>query len=222
MNKKSVIIKCMNASLVIHKDITNKGILLIAHRGIKNRENTISGIQKANKIKHMVELDVRYNTNHQIILCHDRDNGNISYKETLEELCKIEDPMNLMLDIKAFGIESATQIADDVYIIINKYSQHKYYLCSLNEFCVRRLLENNVKELYNIGVISSGVPISMFDHLNQINFISLDYNTICEEVVELFHKKGKKVFAWTVNELDIQDYVVNKCGVDGIIYDIFD
>ena len=194
----------------------------IAHRGIKNRENTISGIQKANKTMHMVEFDIRYNTNRQIILCHDREDRNVSDNETLEDLCKIKDPMNLMVDIKAFGIEPATQIADDVYTIIDKYPQHEYHLCSFNEFCVKRLLENNDKEIYKIGVISSGVPISMFDHLININFISLDYNIICEEIVELFHNKGKKVFAWTVNALDMQDYVVNICDVDGIIYDIFD
>ena len=171
----------------------------------------------------MVEFDVRYNTNSQIILCHDREDRNISDNETLEELCKIDDPMNLMVDIKAFGIEPATQIADDVYAIIHKYPQHEYYLCSFNEFCVKRLLDlrEESKRIYKIGVISSGVPISMFDHLINVDFISLDYNIICEEIVELFHKKGKIVFAWTVNALDMQDYVVNTCNVDGIIYDIF-
>lgn len=207
-------------------DITNiahSAILRIAHRGIKNRENTISGISKANKTMYMVEFDVRYNTNRQIILCHDREDRNISDNETLEELCKIDDPMNLMVDIKAFGIEPATQIADDVYAIIHKYPQHEYYLCSFNEFCVKRLLDlrEESKRIYKIGVISSGVPISMFDHLINVDFISLDYNIICEEIVELFHKKGKIVFAWTVNALYMQDYVVNTCNVDGIIYDIF-
>jgi glycerophosphoryl diester phosphodiesterase len=127
-----------------------------------------------------------------------------------------------MVDIKAFGIEPAKHIADDVFTIINKYPQHEYYLCSFNEFCVKCLLENNDKKIYKIGVISSGVPISMFDHLINVDFISLDYNIICEEIVELFHKKGKDVFAWTVNALDMQDYVTNICNVDGIIYDIFD
>lgn len=196
----------------------------IAHRGMKNRENTIPGIRKASKTTHVVEFDIRYNTNRQIILCHDREDRNFSDNETLEELCKFEDPMNLMIDIKAFGIEPATHIAHDVYTIITKYPQHEYHLCSFNEFCVQRLLDlredNNSK--YKIGVISSGVPISMFDHLTDIDFISLDYNIICEDVVELFHKKGKKVFAWTVNALDMQEYVVNICNVDGIIYDIFD
>ena len=215
----------MIVSLPIHNDVietaAHREILQIAHRGIKNRENTISGIKKANKNMRMVEFDVRYNTTRQIILCHDREDRNVLDNETLEDLCKIKDPMNLMVDIKAFGIEPATQIANDVYTIIQKYPQHEYYLCSFNEFCVKRLLEINSKKIYKIGVISSGVPISMFDHLIDVDFISLDYNIICEEIVELFHKKGKKVFSWTVNALDMQDYAVNICGVDGIIYDIF-
>lgn len=81
-----------------------------------------------------------------------------------------------MVDIKAFGIEQTTQIADDVYTIINKYPQHEYYMRSFNEFCVKRLLKNNDKGIYKIGVISSGVPIDMFDHLIELDFISLDCN----------------------------------------------
>jgi len=203
---------------------TRYDVKRIAHRGIKNRENTINGIQKANEIVQMVEFDIRYNTNRQIILCHDREDRNILDNETLEELCEIEYPMNLMIDIKAFGINPAIHIADDVYTVIHKYPQHKYYLCSFNEFCVNRLLDlrNENEDIYKIGVISSGVPMGMFDHLINVDFISLDYNIICEEIVELFHKKHKKVFAWTVNALDMQEYVIDICNVDGIIYDIFD
>jgi glycerophosphoryl diester phosphodiesterase len=40
--------------------------------------------------------------------------------------------------------------------------------------------------------------------------------------VELFHKRNKKVYAWTTNAVEMQDYVMNTCNVDGIIFDIFD
>ena len=197
----------------------------IAHRGMKNRENTLEGIIKANTMMSMVEIDVRFNTNHDIILCHDREDRNFEINETLEELLLYEDTsLNLMIDIKAFGIEPALKIAKDVFTLIVKYPKHNYHLCSFNEFCVEKLLNLRIvyQKVYQVGVISSGIPLDMFDHLCNIDFISLDYNIICEDIVERFHKKNIKVFAWTVNSLEMQKYVLDICHVDSIIYDIFD
>ena len=197
----------------------------IAHRGMKNRENTLEGIIKANTMMSMVEIDVRFNTNHDIILCHDREDRNFEINETLEELLLYEDTsLNLMIDIKAFGIEPALKIAEDIFTLIVKYPKHNYHLCSFNEFCVKKLLNLRIvyQKVYQVGVISSGIPLDMFDHLCNIDFISLDYNIICEDIVEMFHKKNIKVFAWTVNSLEMQKYVLDICHVDSIIYDIFD
>ena len=196
----------------------------IAHRGMKNRENTLEGIIKANTMMSMVEIDVCFNTNHDIILCHDREDRNFEINETLEELLLYEDTsLNLMIDIKAFGIEPALKIAEDIFTLIVKYPKHNYNLCSFNEFCVEKLLHLRIvyQKVYKIGVISSGISLDMFDHLCNIDFISLDYNIICEDIVEMFHKKNIKVFAWTVNSLEMQKYVLDICHVDNIIYDIF-
>lgn len=75
---------------------------IIAHRGFKNRENTIDGIIQASKIMNIVELDVRFNTNREIILCHDREDRNFSKNETLIQLCQHQNPLRLMIDIKGF------------------------------------------------------------------------------------------------------------------------
>ena len=196
----------------------------IAHRGIRNRENTINGIQKASMIAEMVEIDVRFNTNLDIILCHDRADRNSEVLETLEQLCQLEEPMHLMIDIKAFGITPAILIAEHVYSIIIKYPIHLYELCSFNEFCVKELLRLRESDtfLFNVGIITSGISLEMFDNLKDIDFVSMDYNIICEDIVDLFHKRNKRVYAWTVNDLEMQEYVLTKCLVDGIIFDIFD
>lgn len=102
------------------------------------------------------------------------------------------------------------------------YPHHEYYLCSFNEFCVQQLLSLRNSKSFFIGVISSGIPVNLFQHLTGIDFVSLDYNIVCEEIVEIFHKNNLNVFTWTVNALDMQYYVINVCNVDGIIYDIFD
>lgn len=197
-------------------------VLQIAHRGYIKIENTVDGIVQASKVVSIVECDVRFNTNREIILCHDREDRNFKKNETLEDLCKLSESMSLMIDIKAFGILPSIEIADSVQSIIIKYPQHKYYMCSFNEFCVKRLLElrqsTNISQ--KIGIISSGIPISMFEHLDGVDFVSLDYNSVCEEIVELLHKNKKQVFTWTVNSLEMQKYVTAVCRVDGIIYDL--
>jgi glycerophosphoryl diester phosphodiesterase len=195
---------------------------LIAHRGIKNRENTIAGIIHASEVLNIIELDVRFNTNREVILCHDREDRNFSENETLIQLCQHRNPLFLMIDIKAYGISSAYEIANVVYKIVTSYPHHTYYLCSFNEFCVRKLLSLRNSNNFSIGVISSGIPINLFQHLIGLDFISLDCNIISEDIVKIFHKNNMLVFTWTVNSLDMQYYVINVCNVDGIIYDIFD
>jgi glycerophosphoryl diester phosphodiesterase len=51
-------------------------MLHIAHRGCIDHENTIHGIVKAFEKFPMVEIDVRYNSERKIVLCHDREKRN--------------------------------------------------------------------------------------------------------------------------------------------------
>lgn len=199
----------------------------VAHRGMKNRENTISGIIKANSILDIVEIDVRFNTDRQVILCHDRDIRNDVRNETLLELLSSNDnteSLRLMIDIKAFGIESAKYIAECLHTLAMSFPRHSYFLCSFNEFCVDRLLDlrkaYNAK--YSVGIISSGIPLNLFDSLQGIDFVSIEYSVICESIVDIFRKKNILVFTWTVNTPDMKHYALHTCRVDGIIFDIYD
>ena len=197
--------------------------LEIAHRGIKNRENTISGILKASSILPMVEIDVRYNTNRDIILCHDREDRNDNRNDTLIQLLDSSpDWLNLMIDIKAFGIDPAKSLGTDIHQIVSNYPKHRYHLCSFNEFCVKTLLDLRRLDTHKIGVISSGVPLELFNSIDGIDFVSLDYNIIRQDIVEIFHQKNLMVYTWTVNDKEMQMYAKNICNVDGIIYDVFD
>ena len=51
-------------------------MLHIAHRGCIDRENTIKGVVEAFKKFQMVEIDVRYNSERKLVLCHDREKRN--------------------------------------------------------------------------------------------------------------------------------------------------
>lgn len=192
-------------------------MLKIAHRGFFDSQNTISSIKQISNFVDFVEIDVRYNTKREIVLCHDRENRNDSANETLEQLLN-SNPLNLMIDIKAFGTIDAIHLASDIHNIIIKYPQHNYLLCSFNEYCVNKLLE--LKNFYKVGVISSGISMGMYSHLKNLDFVSLDYSIICENIVNELHSKNYHVYSWVVNNDNMISYV-NDCNIDGIIKDYY-
>lgn len=198
---------CINSIIMIH----------IAHRGCIDKENTIQGVVKAFETFDVVEVDVRYNSYDQVVLCHDREKRNENH-ETLEMLCQLKIPMKLMLDIKAFGVDAAQHLATDVVCCIMKYPLHSYQLCSFNEYCVQELLtlRDICQSYFEVGVISSGVPVGLFHHMPDIDFISLNYDTIHEEILE---RCEKKIYAWVCNDADVKAEMESRYKIDGIIYD---
>lgn len=203
---------------------------LFAHRGFIDKENSIDGIVNivSKNVVHGVELDVRFNTNREIVLCHDRENRN-DRNDLLDDLCKLKQPMCLMIDIKAFGIDSAKKLARSVVKCIRNYTQHTYYLCSFNEYCVQELLDLRLcsknyvtPHTYKVGVISTGVPYGLFGHMASIDFVSFNYDVIHEEVIDSLRTKLKhiEIYAWVCNDLLIQDQMHHRYKLDGIIYDI--
>ena len=200
-------------------------MLHIAHRGCINRENTIQGILDAFQSFECVEIDVRYNSNRDIVLCHDREKRNDNH-EHLRDLCSLKSPMNLMIDIKAFGIETARTLTRDVVKLITMYPQHKYKLCSFNENGVQELLDMRLCSRnyifpysYEIGVITTGVPVGLFGHLTDIDFISFNYDIVHEEILTHIQGRRKKIYAWVCNDNRVKHDMEHRYGVDGIIYD---
>lgn len=220
-----------------------------AHRGEIINENKVLNLVNVikNNSKIGIELDVRFNTNRDIVLCHDREKRNDEDNELLEELFislpseftnnkLLKDlfislpseftKKDIIIDIKAFGIFEAKNIAKKICEICFKYNNiiknYNLYLCSFNEYCVSELCfcrENYDNINWNIGVIASGVPIGLFNHLEDIDFVSLDYNIICEEIVENIKKNNIEIFAWIVNDESMQK-MMKLYNIDGIIYDI--
>lgn len=192
----------------------------IAHRGCIERENTVQGIIDAFKQFPCVEIDVRYNTKRQLVLCHDREKRNLE-NELLEDLLKHDESMKLMIDIKAFGIESAIQLGNDVVQLIVQYPNHTYQLCSFNEYCVQemiRIREQSELSIFHVGVISSGVSIGIFNDLS-IDFVSFNYDIVHEEILDRLRRQNIKVYAWVCNDVMVQKDMESKYMIDGIIYD---
>lgn len=205
----------------------------IAHRGCIDKENTIHGVLEAFETFDTVEIDVRYNSERKVIMCHDRENRNYRENQYLEDLLQRlpKNNLTLVLDIKAFGIETAQRLAREIVAIIVKYPQHTYELCSFNEYCVQELLDARqlsktyiVPYSYRVGVIASGIPVGLFGHLAYLDFISLNYDIIHDEVMEKCRQKrreGIQIYGWTCNDKRVQDDMENRYVVDAIIYDVF-
>ena len=201
-----------------------------AHRGIIDYENTIPGVLEILNTHPTlgVEIDVRYNTAREIVLCHDRECRN-NNNSTLEELLSVLadndfSGRNLMMDIKAFGTHNAKKLAYDVCLRIANnpkvYQNMNIYLCSFNEYCVSELCfyrEDMSLSNIQIGVISTGIPLGLFKHLDNINFVSMEYGILCEEIMESL--KHVDVFAWVVNDVSMKQ-LMSRYEVNGIIYDV--
>lgn len=207
-------------------------MLHFAHRGMIAYENTPQGVLEVfdNHQDLGVEIDVRFNTMRDVVMCHDRENRNDGKNPKFYELLEQLDHeryfgKKLMIDIKAFGMQSARDLAREIHSILVRfptlYKNLSWYLCSFNEFCVDELLLLNTDKLCNIkiGVITTGLSLNMYAHFKDLSFVSIEYGMMCEEVMEELKKKHLDVYAWVVNDDSMKELMV-KYEVNGIIYDI--
>lgn len=208
-----------------------------AHRGVITKENTVEGVLDIlNTTDLGVEIDVRFNTARNVVLCHDREHRNDDENDTLQELLEHLSGISgryrgrrLMLDIKAFGINQAKELAQKVCKILTKFpivcETIQLFLCSFNEYCVSELLfvkqDTLILEKILVGVITTGIPLGLYQHLEEVDFVSVDYGILCEEIMDEFRKRDLPVFAWVVNDSSMQT-LMRTYGVHGMIYDCYD
>lgn len=208
----------------------------VAHRGLFTKQNTFEGVcellEKTKEID-MIEIDVRHTTDRRVVLCHDRERCNMEQNISLDSFLKQVSTITgtkevtFMLDIKAFGILEAQALARSVVSIVRKYSDtFSFYLCSFNEYCVFELLnakKETALQKWQIGVISAGIPLGLFKHLQGIDFVSLDYNCVCKDMVDRLRtdRGGVQVYVWVVNDESMQNLMTHEYRVDGIIKDFF-
>jgi len=187
----------------------------IVHRGCIN----IDALKSFSKI----QINVGYNDNKELVIYHnDRHHSRVSLNqnELLLHLCKIELPMHLMINIKAFGITEAKQLARDIVKCISQYHNHAYELCSTNEYCIQELIDMKQCSInytipfqYKIGLICLNVSIGTYGHLQALDFILFDYDILDQEIIDRFKmRRHLKLYSW-VNQDDKDIYQI-----DGIVY----
>lgn len=196
-------------------------MICFAHRGLSTQENTVHGVLEVFRRTDDlgVEIDVQRNTSGEVVLCHDRNRCDEPHADKLVDLLqsirneRFHNPKRLMLDIKARGTESAESLARAVVSIVEPYTDSLcMYLCSFNEFCVAELVRWKRTQAFQVGVITSGVPLHWYKHW-MLDFVSIDYEMLCEEIVERFKQNVALVFTWVVREPDCAN-------VDGVIYNV--
>jgi len=190
----------------------------ISHLGI-SKTNTISDIVTAFSALSIVEIDICFNEDEEIILCT-QDN---IHPEMLRNLLSLTSSMSFIINIKAFGIKNAQKLAKTLFCMVQIYNQHSYKLCSCNEYCVIELID--MKHIFEntkieIGVISYGLPLGIFQHLPDIDFIIFQYYILDEEILEKIKTDNKSIYIWIRNDQETINSIKKNLYIDGIIYDI--
>lgn len=159
-----------------------------------------------------IETDVMYNSDKQLVLCHDYDERDNPQNDTLQELADFGIPLRIILDIKTRGISEGWKIAGDIIDVI-RGSVHLWDLCSFNELCVQRLLMLNMGA-YKIGLISSSLSLSLFTHLD-VKFVSLDYGIAGEDLLDALDGLDIEVYIWGIKkkpDLQAAAYIISSSG----------
>tara|TARA_Y100000389_G_scaffold154682_1_gene155222 strand:- start:215 stop:754 length:540 start_codon:yes stop_codon:yes gene_type:complete len=172
----------------------------IAHRGLWNHQNNINGIVRISNLVGAVEVDVRTNSNGELVLCHDKDEVDEKNNDTLKDLCKVSQKLRIILEIKE-------NIAQKVLETISG-SNHEWELCSFDYRCVDDLCRTSG---YKVGFITTGAPHPKA--LRDIDFISQDYEFFDTDMLKMYREHNLDVYIFNTNK--------NVQNVDGIIKNIF-
>jgi len=220
----------------------DKKILKIGHRGAMGHEpeNTIRSFKKALELNvDAIELDVYVCKTGELVVIHDdkvdRTTNGTGYTEdktfaelrqldagkgelipTLEEVLDFVDKRVIVnIELKGRSTAFTTYQVIDKYIKQNGWSELDFMVSSFDHHEL-----NKFKHLYPqipIGVLLEGVPLSYADCAVQLNAqsINLSLDFINQDFVNDAHKKGLKVYVYTVNDYD-DISKIQKLNIDGI------
>ena len=139
---------------------------------------------------------------------------------TLEEVLDIL-PSDMMLNIEIKDIaRKHSNIEEKMLEVLRKYPEKfdNVIVSSFHHDKIRKLQELEPKLKLALLTNSEFIEIEKYLSTNGLNSYSYhpEINLISKEDVEILHKKGIKVFVWTVNKEEDLAYLV-KLGVDGVI-----
>lgn len=221
---------------------------IVAHRGdsVNAPENTVPAFELAlAENPDWIELDVHQTKDGVIVVSHDDDLSRVTGKKVfvheltfnelqeldagswfsdeysyvriakLEDILKIfKDKIKVQIEVKYTGYDD--HLEEHVLEAVNNNNMHDQVIfTSLQPEPLKRLkeIDPSVTVVYSMYVAKG--------HIEDIEFadwFTVEESNISEELVNNVHNAGKKIFAWTCNNEDGVQHLID-CRVDGILTD---
>ena len=217
-------------------------IIKIGHRGAMGYapENTLKSFEKALEFNiDAVELDVYVCKSGELVVIHDdkvdrtADGRGYVIEKTLEELKKLDvgegEKIPLLsevldvidkrvrVNIELKGVNTAKPVNDliDEYVKNKDWKYEDFLISSFNHYELKQF--NEINPNIEIGALITGIPIGFAEFAEKVNakYVNLCIEFINQDFVDDAHKRGLKVYVWTVNDFDDIERM-KALNVDGI------
>ena len=217
-------------------------LLRLGHRGACGYapENTIASFQKAIELGvDMIEFDVRLCKTGEVVVLHDEKvdrmtnghgavsdlslaeiqifdvNGGGKIPTLAEALDAIDRKTKVVIELKHSEVVEPTATVVRAYIKERGWTLDDILITSFDHYFLARFRE--LIPGIGLAAILAGVPIGYAEFGERLGAYSVNmaFPFLNREFVEDAHRRGLKVFAWTVNEPEDIAWV-KALGVDGI------
>jgi glycerophosphoryl diester phosphodiesterase len=232
-------------SLMISSCTPSKNLLVIGHRGARGHlaENTLPSIAKALELGvDGIEIDVFRCASEELVVFHDQTLEKLTnatgYIEQLDldsirnievlngfTIPTLEEVLNLingraMLNIELKGSQTAILTDQMLQTFFEKetWSAEKILISSFDWEELKLFYEVNQK--VPIAILTEDDPLDALPIAKELNAVAINpnYKSLNKENLTKIHKKGLKIYPWTVNQPE-EISALLALGVDGIITD---
>jgi glycerophosphoryl diester phosphodiesterase len=232
-------------SLMISSCTPSKNLLVIGHRGARGHlaENTLPSIAKALELGvDSIEIDVFRCASGELVVFHDQTLEKLTnatgYIEQLDldsirnievlngfTIPTLEEVLNLingrvMLNIELKGSQTAILTDQMLQTFFEKetWSAEKILISSFDWEELKLFYEVNQK--VPIAILTEDDPLDALPIAKELNAVAINpnYKSLNKENLTKIHKKGLKIYPWTVNQPE-EISALLALGVDGIITD---
>ena len=232
----------------LNADHMNK-VTITAHRGSSGKapENTLAAFEKAVEDgADVIELDVRQTSDGEIVVMHDENLkrvcgvnkkvGKLTYEELLEynvdaglgdkypdeKIPTLRQAIELIdgradMNIEIKTAKTDTDLPEKVAEIVKEYDLYDRCVVTSQTYAAIKTVKKQDERIETVYVMS--IAIGEFYNLKYADAFSIKYTYITNEVVRNIHDKGKKVYAWTIDDdktlekmmmLDVDSIITNK------------
>lgn len=232
-------------SLMISSCTPSKNLLVFGHRGARGHlaENTLPSIAKALELGvDGIEIDVFRCASGELVVFHDQTLEKLTnatgYIEQLDldsirnievlngfTIPTLEEVLNLingrvMLNIELKGSQTAILTDQMLQTFFEKetWSAEKILISSFDWEELKLFYEVNQK--VPIAILTEDDPLDALPIAKELNAVAINpnYKSLNKENLTKIHKKGLKIYPWTVNQPE-EISALLALGVDGIITD---